>query len=248
MNIRFEASWCGSDLGGHRSCPNTYDHYSHDSLPPLDERRFKGTFEWLGGLTGTSVDRVTELRTVTEELDRKGLSLPQDFITYFTSANLPDILGDQSLTCCWSSLSKPIPSPVEPGAFLVRFFRDQQDCVLWYFYLRPGSSAFVVHSHLEYEYEYEAHDSGGEFNGNSDIDDLDEQMEALQYCAPTFEEWAYRFWIENRISEAVESEDKPSLDEDQHAYLNHYRTSRQHDWAQESVGRGAQQLRHDDAP
>ncbi|MEU6896326.1 hypothetical protein ABZ934_32235 [Streptomyces sp. NPDC046557] len=76
-----------------------------------------------------------------------------------------------------------IPSAVEPGAFLVRFFRDQQDCVLWYFYLRPGSSAFVVHSHLEYEYE--AHSSGGEFNGNSDIDDLDEQMEALQYCALT---------------------------------------------------------------
>ncbi|SCG03230.1 hypothetical protein GA0115259_1082111 [Streptomyces sp. MnatMP-M17] len=86
----------------------------------------------------------------------------------------------------------------------------------------------MVHSHLEYEYEYEAHDSGGEFNGNSDINDLDEQMEALQYCAPTFEEWAYRFWIENRISEVVESEDKPSLDEEQHAYLNHYRTSHQH--------------------
>ncbi|MFG3200230.1 hypothetical protein ACGFYT_29385 [Streptomyces sp. NPDC048208] len=77
-------------------------------------------------------------------------------------------------------------------------------------------------------YEYEAHASGGEFNGNSDIDGPDEQMEALQYCAATFEEWAYRFWIENRISEAVESEDKPSLDEDRHAYQNHYRNSHQH--------------------
>lgn len=225
MSVRFEASWCGSDLGDHRSCPNTYDYYPHDSLPPLDERRFKGTFEWLGEHTGTSADRVTELRTVTEELDRKGLSLPQDFSTYFTSANLPDILGDQSLTCCWSSVSKPIPSPVEPGAFLVRFFRDQQDCVLWYFYLRPGHSAFVVHSHLEYEYEYEAHHSGGDFNGNSDIEDLDEQMEALQYCAPTFEEWAYRFWIENRISETLDGNGESSLDEEQRAYVNHYNSS-----------------------
>lgn len=193
----------------------------------MDERRFKGTFEWLGEHTGTSADRVAELRTVTEELDQKGLSLPQDFSAYFFSAHLPDILGDQSLTCCWSSLSKPIPSPVEPGAFLVRFFRDQQDCVLWYFYLRSGRSAFVVHSHLEYEYEYEAHDSGGEFNGNSDIEDLDEQMEALQYCAPTFEQWAYRFWIENRISETLDGDDESSLEEEQHAYVNHYNSSHQ---------------------
>ncbi|MER6678524.1 hypothetical protein [Streptomyces sp. NPDC000983] len=221
MSIHFEAGWYGSDLDGHRSGP--HDRHSLDSLPPLGNQRFKGSFDWLGGPSGTSVKHLAELGAVTEELDRQGLSLPQDFITYYSSANLQDILGDPSLTCCWSSLSPPIPSPVEPGAFLVRFFRDQQDCVLWYFYLRPGSPAFIVHSHLEYEYEYEAHRSGGEFNGNSDIDDFDEQLEALQYCAPTFEEWAYRFWIENRIHEGVESGDDPSLSKAQQAYLNHYR-------------------------
>ncbi|MGW6787677.1 hypothetical protein [Streptomyces chartreusis] len=39
MSIRFEASWCGSDLGGHRPCPNTYERYSHDPVPPLKKRR-----------------------------------------------------------------------------------------------------------------------------------------------------------------------------------------------------------------
>ncbi|MFC8244521.1 hypothetical protein [Streptomyces chartreusis] len=225
MSVSFEASWCGSGLGGYRPCPYTYDNYPYDSLPPLDAERFKGTFEWLGGCTGTSADRVAEVEAVLEDLGQKGLSLPQDFITYFTSTNLRDTLGDSSLTCCWSSLSKPIPSPVEPGAFLVRFFRDQQDCVLWYFYLRPDSSPFVVHSHLEYEYEYEAHSSGGEFNGVSNLDDLEEQTEALQYCAPTFEEWAYRFWTENRISEALDHDRESSLNPEQRAYVDYYTSS-----------------------
>ncbi|WP_329336979.1 hypothetical protein OG252_16875 [Streptomyces sp. NBC_01352] len=223
MHVRFEASWCGSELGDYRACSATYADYPHDSLPPLDAERFKGTFEWLGDHTGTSAARVTRLEAVSADLDRQGLSLPLDYIAYFTSAKLPDVLGDHALTCCWNSLSGPIPSPVEPGAFLVRFFRDQQDCVLWYFYLRPGSSPFVVHSHLEYEAEYEAHASQGEFNGDSDIEDLEEQMEALQYCAPSFEEWAYRFWIENRIVEALDHDGEPALDEDQRAYLSHYR-------------------------
>ncbi|WP_329137354.1 hypothetical protein OG552_27415 [Streptomyces sp. NBC_01476] len=190
MSINFAASWCGSDLGGHRSPSGGYVRSSYDSLPPLDTRLFQGTFEWLGGSTGISARNAGELRTLTEQLDRRGLSLPADFLAFYASENLPDALEDNAPTSCWSSLSEPIPSPVEPGAFLVRFFRDQQDCVLWYLYLRPGSPAFVVHSHLEYGYEYEAHVSGGAFRGDSDIDDREEQLAALQYCAATFEEWA----------------------------------------------------------
>ncbi len=37
--------------------------------------------------------------------------------------------------------------PAEPGAFLVRFLRDQQDCVIWYLCLRPPGERFVVRSH-----------------------------------------------------------------------------------------------------
>jgi hypothetical protein len=53
------------------------------------------------------------------------------------------------VTGCWTDISQPLPSPVEPGAFLVRFLRDQQDCVIWYLYLRPSGETFVVHSHLD---------------------------------------------------------------------------------------------------
>lgn len=77
------------------------------------------------------------------------------------------------MTGCWTDVSDPLPSPVEPGAFLVRFLRDQQDCVIWYLYLRPSGEVFVVHSWLDDAYEYEARRDGEETQ--TDLDDLEEK-------------------------------------------------------------------------
>jgi hypothetical protein len=48
MGVRFPAKWCGLDLGHYRACDGGYHNYSVDTLPPLDESRFTGRFEWLG--------------------------------------------------------------------------------------------------------------------------------------------------------------------------------------------------------
>ncbi|MDQ0945736.1 hypothetical protein [Streptomyces sp. V1I1] len=75
-------------------------------------------------------------------------------LTFQTSANLYLSLDKVSVTGCWTDISEPLPSPVEPGAFLIRFLRGQQDCVIWCLYLGPsGEEAFVVHSHVDYEYD-----------------------------------------------------------------------------------------------
>lgn len=135
-----------------------------DSLPPLDSDQFTGAFTWLGGAGDPIPRQVRKLNGLAKELSATGLTLPRDFVTFQTSENLYGSLDEVSVTGCWTNLSPPLPSPVEPGAFLVRFFRDQQDCVIWYLYLRPMSEAFVVHSDVDYEFEYEAQRNGKRYS------------------------------------------------------------------------------------
>jgi hypothetical protein len=82
---------------------------------------------------------------------------------------------------------------------------------------------FIVHSWLEYEGEHEAWNSGGRYAAQSDPNDFELQVDAIEHCAPSFEEWAYRFWIENAIAEAVESHGESALSGEQRRYLAHYR-------------------------
>jgi hypothetical protein len=102
----------------------------------VDPGRLTGEFDWLGPRGRVASERVAALREVTERLDPLGLSLPSDFGTYFTSEGLVAAL--HARTSCAGDLFGPIPSPVEAEAHLIRYFRDQQDCVEWYIYLRPG--------------------------------------------------------------------------------------------------------------
>ncbi|AGK78220.1 hypothetical protein AB0N79_18790 [Streptomyces microflavus] len=218
----FDTAWCATDLGTYRACRHTYERYSLDSLPPLDSDQFTGAFTWLGGAGDPIPRQVRKLNGLAKELSATGLTLPRDFVTFQTSENLYGSLDEVSVTGCWTNLSPPLPSPVEPGAFLVRFFRDQQDCVIWYLYLRPMSEAFVVHSDVDYEFEYEAQRNGEEIQ--PDLADAQEQRSAILWCAPSFEEFAHRFWIENRIWHAVNDPDLPRLEPRLQEYVNHYAT------------------------
>ena len=102
----------------------------------------------------------------------------------------------------------------------MRFLRDQQDCVLWYLYLRSSEETFVVHSYLDYEYEYEARRNGEQTQ--TDLDDAQEQSAGIMWCAPSFEEFAYRFWIENRLWRGVRGGDLSQLEPQLRDYLRYY--------------------------
>ncbi|MET9498463.1 hypothetical protein [Streptomyces sp. NPDC006552] len=219
----FDTAWCATDLGVYRPCRYTYEYYPYESLPPLDSTELTGTFQQLGGTSETVPEQVTALNRLAENLATKGLTLPRDFVTFQADSKLHCSLDEVSVTCCWTDISEPLPSPVEPGAFLVRFLRDQQDSVIWYLYLRPPGEAFVVHSYLDYEYEYEArrHGEGTESN----FDDPQEQRAAILWCSPSFEEFATRFWIENRLWHALSGNDLSGLEPQVRDYLRHYAPS-----------------------
>ncbi|MET7987485.1 hypothetical protein [Streptomyces sp. NPDC005281] len=216
----FDSAWCATDLGDYRPCRYTYEYYPYESLPPLDSTEFTGAFRWLGRTGKPVPEQVTALNRLAVNLAAKGLTLPQDFVTFQADSKMHYSLDEVSVTGCWTDISEPLPSPVEPGASLVRFLRDQQDCVIWYLYLRPSGEAFVVHSYLDYEYEYEARRDGEE--SETDLDDPEEQRAAILWCAPSFEEFAHRFWIENRLWRALNGTDLSGLEPQAHDYLGHY--------------------------
>ncbi|MGW4695466.1 hypothetical protein ACWEO1_24190 [Kitasatospora cineracea] len=221
MTVRFEADWCHHELGPYRDCAATYERYPFDTLPPLDPAGFTGTFDWLGGLSGepvpdTSAAELAELERAVADL---GLALPADFLAYHRDGRLLRSLDEVAPAGNWTNFSPPLPSPVEPGAYLVRFFRDQQDCVLWYLYLRPGGECFVVHSWNEYESDYELL-AEGELTEEEMAD-----PEAIRWCAASFEEFAYRYWVESRICLDFTNGDGPT-DPRLLAYLAHYARQR----------------------
>ncbi|MFJ2024979.1 hypothetical protein ACIODW_14415 [Streptomyces sp. NPDC087897] len=220
---RFDTSWCATDLGAYRPCRFTYAYYPYESLPPLDSAQYTGAFAWLGGLTEPAPDRLAALDRLAAALAAEGVALPRDFVTCLADAKLRFSLDDVSVTGCWTDVSEPLPSPVEPGAFLVRFLRDQQDCVHWYLHLRPSGEVFVVHSSVDYADLYEAEEGDdGAWPGLADPED---QEDTILWCAPSFEEFAHRFWIENRLWRALQDGDLSALSPQEHAYLRHYAPS-----------------------
>ncbi|MFD3921515.1 hypothetical protein [Streptomyces sp. NPDC058595] len=61
-------------------------------------------------------------------------------------------------------------------------------------------------------------ESGSDLN----LEDAEKQRAAIMWCAPSFEEFAHRFWVENRLWHAVNARELPRLEPQLQDYLNHY--------------------------
>lgn len=182
MAVDLASSWCATDLGEYRRSRSTYEQYPLESVPSVQAAL--GGFHWLGDRGQRHSVNVELLTRLDMSLSAVGVALPRDFVEFYSWDGWATELDTVSVTGCWTSL-RPLPtfSPVEPGAFLVRFLSDQQDCVTWYLYIRREEPAFVVHAYgLDFDYH-----------------DEDEEFGVIYRCASSFEEFAYRFWVENRI-------------------------------------------------
>jgi hypothetical protein len=245
MTVEFEATWPGIELGDYRACGGTYEDYPYSSLPILDNSQFTGHFDWLPDHGGVDPAQSACIAELDRQLGAARLALPVDFVRYHTHANLSWTLVRVSGTGCGCTLLAPypdesqdledlplrfrnhlIPSPAEPGAYLIRFLADQQDCLTWYLYLRPPDETFVVHS---YGLEWEVDDDGTPAYLRPGV--FPKYLQPAEqvgfakifWCAPSFEQFVYRFWIENAIVDALFSDPKKALTADQAAYLDHYR-------------------------
>ncbi|MFD8580709.1 hypothetical protein ACFV1H_35875 [Streptomyces virginiae] len=215
--VSFPTGWCATDLGRLRPCASTYEVYPLESLPPLEAAHLDDGFAWLGGTGGPRSEHTEHLAAVQRELAGAGLALPEGFAAFYGSEHLSRAFDEVSVTACWSHLSGPLHSPAEEGARLVRFLRDQQDCVIWYLYLRPSGEAFVVFSHLELE------SAGWWAQGEPTAEVRAAVASSLMRCADTFEEFAYRFVVENELwMQAHSAGDESPLAPRLQTYADHY--------------------------
>ena len=244
MTIEFEATWPGTKLGEYRACGGTYEHYPYNSLPILDDSQFTGNFDWLSDHGAVDPAQSACIADLDRQLGAARLALPVDFVRYHTYTNLSHTLVRVSGTGCFCTLLAPypdesqdledlplrfrnhlIPSPAEPGSYLTQILADQQDCLTWYLYLRPSGETFVVHA---YGLEWEVDDDGTPAYLRPGV--FPKYLQSAEqvgfakifWCAPSFEQFAYRFWIEHRILRAFVHTPKEPLAPDLQAYLEHY--------------------------
>ncbi|NUM45255.1 MAG: hypothetical protein HUU38_11170 [Anaerolineales bacterium] len=218
----FPTGWMSFDLGPYRPCDGTYCFYEYETLPPLEET-FRGEFQWLLNPQTGPDDRLRaimdihkqvpsgkieeKLHRLLAEAPTLGLTLPDSFVRFMGSPALHDEIP--SCTACYFDLpEKIVKSPVGDG-YIIRFLNDQQDVLLWYLYLTPDGDHFVFVSNI--------------FFDDADLSEVPEEriLGALAYCAPDFETFLYRYWLENTIWFSV-NEQSGKLTDTQKKYLSHY--------------------------
>jgi hypothetical protein len=178
----------------------------------LDER-----LEWFtaqppvrGSLLERQVGDATPTRELVEEnvaalLGSARDGLPPAFQIFARDVSLRQRL--RSATACYLDLGERTVS-VEAGGMLIHFLSDQQWVLHWLLYIGPGPSGCVVATPEPLGFS----DDGIEhFSLGSPSDD------AFR-CASSFNEFLYRFWIENEIWFALN--DKRVLTREQQHYLD----------------------------
>lgn len=179
------------------------DNPAPDGLMDEWDRRYQQEQDALAAAPAGHAEILQQLQ---ENLRKDGLTLPPAFVTLMSD---PELLAavPTCTDCLWDIPAEPVVSPLDGEARLIRFLRDSQDCLIWYLYLNPDGSSFVVVSPIDFD----------------DADELtkDEVVQQFWGCATEFEQFVYRFWIENSIWYAL-SDENP-LTPAESAYAEYYR-------------------------
>jgi uncharacterized protein (TIGR02996 family) len=210
----FPAGWWSIDLEGYREGAETYGLFSYEALPPLPVDVLQGDFRWLKGKRARAAANAKPGKKVQHLADAAaglGLTLPPEFAVLMESSVLKKRV--RSCTDCFFNWPRRIvESPGGEGGYLVRFYSDSQGCLHWYLYLTQRGYHCVVVSGGFY---------GGYHELKTDEDMCDEPSDQFWFCAPSFEAFVYRIWIENEIWYAL-SDDYDPLTAEEQAYVNHY--------------------------
>lgn len=242
-SIPFAWAWWASDLGDVRPCDATYCDYLYEELPPLPP--LDGALSWLGEpgwlespddspdqrearqrLSAKARDQVRDLATQAERL---GVRLPSAFMRLMAAPELHTRIPEY--TGCWFNLydAQLDPCPGSQDGFVVRFLNDQQDCILWYLYLtRQGTEAVLAvgdpypNAPSPYLERLARPDEDGPLT--------EKQRQAvlanISTCAPSFEAFVYRWWLESTIAMKLNGFDGKPLTEEERLYLAHYQQGR----------------------
>lgn len=201
MNLPWSWLTAGSckALWGDDAC--TYKKIAYEALPPL-AGTFDGSFSWLAAaplrpdgmcfefLGDEHLEELIGSRVA--EANQAGLVVPAAFVKFMRDEILYKRIPSCT-ACYWELGARLVPLPEHEGPErLLRFMNDQQTCVAWYLLLAPDGSHRVAYAWPEW-------------NEDGEGDSLEDLMTPgeVTVCAPSFETFIKRFWIENTLWDAV---------------------------------------------
>jgi hypothetical protein len=218
----------------------TYKEIPYEALPPLPVVvGEEGSFAWLrgapvsphaldfgdfggGGEEGEAGEADEEskqaaidarLARIVFDATKLGLTVPAALVAFIGHPELHRRVP--SCTACYLDVpAKLVPLPGGQPGMLLRFMNDQQCCLLWYVLLEPGGGHSVVCAAPDYE-----DDAIGE-----SIEDIAKPRD-VAVCAPSFEAFMHRFWLENSLWFAVNK--RVPLTAEQKAYADAAKRARE---------------------
>ncbi len=220
----FRCVWLFSELKGYRELPkcSTYFPFPYRKLPPLPDELFDGDLEWLASepvRTDIDDDAIDYFREYSESLQAEaielGVVIPRSFRAFFANPDL--IRRVRSCTDAYFEFSGKSVTPFGNG-YLIRFLADSQDVCFWNLFLTRSGDHCVVSSWEDFAYYASA-----EFRSlNPAKKKRDASHVDFMFCAPSFESFIYRFWIENEIWFRLSYDKEPLTTLQQQRYVNHY--------------------------
>ena len=184
---------------------STYQGYRLEDMPPIPIE-LDSDLEWLRTLgtsrPGRGLDQLDEYAkplppaTGLEFARELGLSLPASFSRFMRSNELQSMV--RSCTDCYLDPGQRIVETVgELTGHLMHFLSDSQCCSHWYLHiLATGESAVLESDDL---YGYLIENSDWIENPACRLDRIDVMGLNFNFCAPSFDQFLFRFWIENEI-------------------------------------------------
>lgn len=218
--------WLHVQLPGYRELPgnHTYDEFPLEELPPIpigldDDCAWlisHGIAYALGALNQHERDiapaRVEKMALVAH------LELPRSFRRFMSSPELQARV--RSCTDCYLDPGERIVETIGSiRGHLIHFLSDSQSCAHWYLHILPSGQTAVLESPDLYCYEIE-HSEWIE-NPACRLERIDLRGLDFVFCAPSFPDFLYRFWIENEIWFAIEAS-KRTLNTLELDYVGHY--------------------------
>jgi hypothetical protein len=223
MNTNRRTGWWGVELPGYRESLGTYTLYSYEALPPIQETLddgfawLKAHPEWQASISEYAYSQQGGA-SVQELQGQAGVTLPAVFHTFMASKELRRRV--RSCTDCYLELGdRPVRTAGATPGYLIHFLSDSQWVLHWFLFVGDDGQETVVVS--PYPYGMKGDESDEEMVAFYQRDGIDLAEEEIWFCAASFNEFIYRFWLENEIWFAAEF-GNGDLTAVQQAYLDHY--------------------------
>jgi hypothetical protein len=221
---KMKTGWWSFELPRYRPHlkSGTYSLFSYKDLPSVAEK-LDDNFEWLKSESikehslfescypdGSKPD-LSKLISISAQA---GISLPKPFTTFINSTELHKRV--RSCTDCYLDVADyAVKTKGSIEGYLIHFLSDSQWVGHWYIYSDLHGNHFIVTSLHAYGFALE------DDSGNTDTNNINIQKEDIWFCAPSFTEFIYRFWLENEIWFAL-ARDKRPLTAPEQAYVDEY--------------------------